>query len=112
MSYPTVNQAIAKLIMEAKIKVVDDLEAALECEEEEFKAAIKKFRDSLVESEEKSVKDAGKKSKKAAKAAASSESDDSKKGDHGRCFICLEDQPNGCLHQGEVRGAQEGVPGR
>jgi hypothetical protein len=84
MSYPTVNQAIAKLMMEARLKVVDELEAALECEEEEFKAAIKKFRDSLVESEEKMVKDAGKKSKKAAKSA--SDSDDSKKKRQASCF--------------------------
>jgi hypothetical protein len=89
MSYPTVNQAIAKLIMEAKLKVVDDLETALECEEEEFKAAIKKFRDSLVESEEAAVKDAGKKSKRAAKTAktsAASGSNDSKKKRQASCF--------------------------
>jgi hypothetical protein len=90
MSYPTVNQAIAKLIMEAKFKVVDDLEAALESENEEFRLAtlpfIKKFKDVLMEIETAAVKDAGKKNKKAAKATSGSDSDDSKKKRQASCF--------------------------
>jgi hypothetical protein len=80
MAFPTVQSAVAKVVMDAKLKVFDDLVTFLDTKieiDDELKAALAGFKDSLKESEEKAVKVAGKKSKKAA--ADSSDSSDSEK---------------------------------
>lgn len=67
MAFPTVQSAVAKVVMDAKLKVFDDLVAFLDTKieiDDELKVALAGFKDSLKESEEKAVKVAGKKSKK------------------------------------------------
>jgi hypothetical protein len=67
MAFPTVQSAVAKVVMDAKLKVFDDLVTFLDAKieiDDELKVALAAFKDSLKESEEKAVKAAGKKSKK------------------------------------------------
>jgi hypothetical protein len=64
MSYPAISQAVAKVVMDAKFKVIGDFEVFLSSKiemDEDLREFFKEFKDSLKESEEKSVKAAGKK---------------------------------------------------
>lgn len=66
MSFTIVNQAVAKVVMESKLSVIDDLVAYLETKievDEDLKNVFTEFKANLKESQEKVVKDAGKKSK-------------------------------------------------
>lgn len=81
MAFPTVLMAIAKVVMDAKLIVVDELIVFLESKieiDDDLKAMFAEFKDNMKESEEKVVKAAGKKSKKSKK-SASSDSDTEKK---------------------------------
>lgn len=66
MAFTAVNKAIANVVMEAKLAVVDDLIIYLESKievDDDLKAMFDEFKSNLKESEEKVVKDAGKKIK-------------------------------------------------
>jgi hypothetical protein len=66
MSYVGVNKAVAGVVMEAKMSVVDDLVQYLESKievDDDLRAMFDEFKSNLKESEEKVVKDAGKKTK-------------------------------------------------
>jgi hypothetical protein len=58
-AYTAIVSAVAKTVMEAKLKVVDDLVAFLETKievDDELKAIFGSFKDSLKENEEKAVR--------------------------------------------------------
>jgi len=77
-AYTAIVSAVAKTVMEAKLKVVDDLVAFLETKievDDELKAIFGSFKDSLKENEEKAVKAVSKKGK----GKASDSSDGEKK---------------------------------
>jgi len=81
MSFTTVNKAVAALVMEAKLSVVDDLVTFLEAKIEvdgDLKAMFDEFKENLKENEEKAVKAAGKKVK-GGKKSSSDESGEKKK---------------------------------
>ena len=71
MAYPSITSALAKIVMDAKMKVMSDLIEQLESEfdmkddsMEDLKNFFEKFQKDLKSSEEEVVKIAGKKSKK------------------------------------------------
>jgi hypothetical protein len=66
MSYPIINQALAKVIMDSKLKVVDELITYLASKielDDDLKNIFVEFKTNLKEHEEKVVKIAGKKIK-------------------------------------------------
>ena len=78
MAFPTVCVAIAKVVMDAKLKVVEDLAAFLETKiemDDDMKGFLVEFKNSLKDAEDKAVKEAGKKGKK----SKSSDSSDTEK---------------------------------
>ena len=63
MAFSSVCVAVAKVVMEAKLNVVDEMVAFLETKieiDEDLKGIFKEFKENLKESEEKMVKDSGK----------------------------------------------------
>jgi len=76
MAFTAVNKAVAGVVMEAKLAVVDDLVAYLESKievDDDLRAMFDEFKSNLKESEEKVVKDAGKKIKGSKKTASGEE---------------------------------------
>jgi len=70
MSYTAVTKAVANVVMEAKLSVIDDLIIYLEAKievDDDLKAMFEEFKMNLKESEEKVVKAAGKKTTKGKK---------------------------------------------
>jgi hypothetical protein len=66
MSFTIVNQAVAKVVMEAKLSVIDDIVTYLETKievDDDLKSIFIEFKANLKEYQEKVVKEAGKKSK-------------------------------------------------
>jgi len=75
-SFVAVNKAVAGVVMDAKLAVVDDLVAYLESKievDDDLRAMFDEFKSNLKESEEKVVKDAGKKIKGSKKTASGEE---------------------------------------
>ena len=75
-SFVAVNKAVANVVMDAKMSVVDDLVAYLESKievDDDLRAMFDEFKSNLKESEEKVVKDAGKKIKGSKKTASGEE---------------------------------------
>jgi hypothetical protein len=75
-SFVAVNKAVAGVVMDAKMAVVDDLVAYLESKievDDDLRAMFDEFKSNLKESEEKVVKDAGKKVKSSKKTASGEE---------------------------------------
>ena len=75
-SFVAVNKAVAGVVMDAKLAVVDDLVAYLESKievDDDLRAMFDEFKSNLKESEEKVVKDAGKKVKSSKKTASGDE---------------------------------------
>ena len=75
-SFVAVNKAVANVVMDAKMAVVDDLVAYLESKievDDDLRAMFDDFKSNLKESEEKVVKDAGKKVKGSKKTASGEE---------------------------------------
>ncbi len=63
MAFSSVCVAVAKVVMEAKLNVVDEMVAFLETKiemDDDLKSIFKEFKENLKESEEKVVKDSGK----------------------------------------------------
>ena len=76
MAFTAVNKAVAGVVMEAKMAVIDDLVQYLESKieiDDDLKAMFDEFKSNLKESEEKVVKDAGKKVKGSKKNASGGE---------------------------------------
>jgi hypothetical protein len=75
-SFVAVNKAVAGVVMDAKLAVVDDLVQYLESKievDDDLRAMFDEFKSNLKESEEKVVKDAGKKIKGSKKTASGEE---------------------------------------
>ena len=75
-SFVAVNKAVAGVVMDAKLAVVDDLVQYLESKievDDDLRAMFDEFKSNLKESEEKVVKDAGKKVKSSKKTASGEE---------------------------------------
>ena len=78
MAYSAITKAVANVVMEAKLSVIDDLITFLEAKievDDDLKGIFEEFKSNLKESEEKVVKAAGKKASKSKK----SDSDEPKK---------------------------------
>jgi len=66
MAFPIIQQAVAKVLMESKLKLVDELVEFFGSKvdiDEEIQKIFQEFKDNLKENEEKFVKNAGKKIK-------------------------------------------------
>lgn len=69
MAFPVINQAVAKVVMEVKLRVIDDLIAYIETKieaDEDLRKIFNEFKDVMRQNDEKAIKIAGKKSKKSA----------------------------------------------
>lgn len=67
MAFPVINQAVAKVVMEVKLRVIDDLIAYIETKieaDEDLRKIFNEFKDVMRQNDEKAIKIAGKKSKK------------------------------------------------
>jgi hypothetical protein len=70
MAYSAITKAVANVVMDAKLSVIDDLITFLESKievDDDLKGIFEDFKSNLKESEEKVVKAAGKKPSKSKK---------------------------------------------